>query len=125
MKVLKLQIHVNFKPDGRSYGHGYHMIKVLGKCIMKRVLKQEKNITTGCTTYKTSIMIRHEATADHEISIATPKLNNKLTAAINNAQCEQDEAIISYILVVNHQHLNFLSLCRPTNTRHHSHSYPD
>ena len=25
--MLKLQIHVNFKPDGRSYGHGFHMIK--------------------------------------------------------------------------------------------------
>ena len=29
---------------------GFHMIKVLGKCIVKRVLKQEKN-TTGCTPY--------------------------------------------------------------------------
>ena len=30
------------------------MIKVLGKCIVQRVLKQEKKtFTTGCTTYKT------------------------------------------------------------------------
>ena len=97
VKVLKLQIHVNFKPAGRSYGHGLHMIKVLGKCIVKRVLKQKKKtFTTGCTTYKTSSMIRHEATADHKISVAAPKLNNNMTAAINNAKCEQDEAIIKH-----------------------------
>ena len=100
--MLKLQVHVNFKPDGRSYGHGFHMIKILGKCIGKHVLKQEKNtFTTGCTTYKTSSMISHEATADHKISVAAPKLNNNRTAAINNAKCEQDEAIIKTLKLVN------------------------
>ena len=62
---------------------------------MQRVLKRGGGeFTTGCTTYKTSSMIMHEATADHKISIAAPKLNNNITAAINNAKCEQHEAII-------------------------------
>ena len=97
----KVTDSVNFKPDWRSYGHGFHMIKVLGKCVVKRVLKQENNFTTGCTTYKTSSMIRHEATADHKISVAAPKLNNNMTAAINNAKYEQDEAIIKTLKLVN------------------------
>ena len=57
--------------------------------------------TTGCTTYKTSSMIRHEATADHKISVAAPKLNNNMTAAINNVKCKQDEAIIKTLKLVN------------------------
>ena len=101
MKVLKLQIHVNFKPDGRSYCHGFHMIKVLGKCVVKHVLKQGNTFTTGCTTYKTSSMIKHEATTDHKISVAAPKLNNNITAALNNAKCEQDETIIKILKLVN------------------------
>ena len=45
-------------------------------------------------------MIRHEATTDHKISVAAPKLNNNMTAAINNAKCEQDEAIIKTLKLV-------------------------
>ena len=57
--------------------------------------------TTGCTTYKTSSMIRHEATADHKVSVAAPKFNNNMTTAINNAKCKQDEAIIKTLKLVN------------------------
>ena len=65
-------------------------------------IKTGKNtFTTGCTTYKTSSMIRHEAVADHKISVAAPKLNNNMTAAINNAKCEQDKAIIKTLKLVN------------------------
>ena len=46
-------------------------------------------------------MIRHEATADHKISVAAPKLNNNMTVAINNAKCKQDEAIIKTLKLVN------------------------
>ena len=71
--------------------------KSTGKMYCEACIKTEKKtFTTGCTTYKTSSMIRHEATADHKISVAAPKLNNNMTAAINNAKCEQDEAIIKH-----------------------------
>ena len=46
-------------------------------------------------------MIRHEATADHKISVAAPKLNNNMTAAIHNAKCQQDEAIIKTLKLLN------------------------
>ena len=79
------------------------MIKVLEKSIVKCVLKRRggNTFTTGCTTYKTSSMIMHKATADNKISVAAPKLNNNMTAAINNAKCEQDEAIIKTLKLVN------------------------
>ena len=76
--------------------------KSTGKMYCEACIKTEKNtFTTGCTTYKMSSMIRHEATADHKISVAAPKLNNNMTAAINNAKCEQDEAIIKTLKLVN------------------------
>ena len=46
-------------------------------------------------------MIRHEAIAYHKISVAAPKLNNNMTAAINNVKCEQDDAIIQILKLSN------------------------
>ena len=76
--------------------------EITGKMYCEACIKtRKKHIYNWCTTYKTSNIIRHEATADHKISVAAPKPNNNMTEAINNAKCEQDEAIIKTLKLVN------------------------
>ncbi|KAL5022803.1 hypothetical protein ScPMuIL_001958 [Solemya velum] len=61
---------------------------------------KRNTMTSGCRTYKTSSMTRHEAISDHTAAVSAPKLALQFEAAAANAFSEEEEAILKAIKTV-------------------------
>lgn len=61
----------------------------------------KKNIfTTGCTTFKTSSMQRHQEIDEHKSCIEVPVLQSNMTEAVNIVNSEEDKAVMNAMKVV-------------------------
>lgn len=56
--------------------------------------------TTRCETFKTSSIVRHEATVDHPNFIKAPQLQVEIETAKEKTQLEEDKAIIKALKIV-------------------------
>ena len=73
-----------------------------GKMFCKECLKHGKNnaFTSGCETFKTSSMSRHEETDDHKSSGESAKLKSDMNVAVKKTHEAQDLAIVKALKVV-------------------------
>ena len=62
--------------------------------------KKTNAMTTGCQTFKTSSMSRHEASEDHQSVLKSRKLKETMDEAIKKAHSEADKALIKAMKVV-------------------------
>ena len=69
-----------------------------GRMFCKVCLKHGKKntMTAGCTTFKTSTMMRHEQFTDHQAG----ELKSHFDAAVAKANSEEDEGVIKALKVV-------------------------
>jgi len=73
-----------------------------GKMFCTECLKNGRvnSFTTGCETFKTSSMVRHEATTDHQSNKETTLLQAGMKTAVENSKIEEDRAVIKCLKVV-------------------------
>ena len=62
--------------------------------------KKDNSFTGGCHTFRTSSMVRHEATEDHKSSTRAPEMMQEMETVTNKAFSEHDEALVKLMKVV-------------------------
>lgn len=61
---------------------------------------KKNTMTTGCKTFKTSSLTRHEELTDHKVAVSAVELSANFEAAVSKAFSEEDEAMIKAMKVV-------------------------